>query len=193
MARIRLACELNPQQSIQKWTLLCWVEEHYCYLRSSIHSPLLSPLITTAKWDQPTAKNEVQGETETKPNVALPHPSGTGLEPHFPHLGSTQLQLGRAQIDSLRPRPRFLTVSLLSPKKTLPLSSKSSEFRRILTTLGASRTTWSSNAGTRPRRSEVETPIVGAVTLLGTSSFGSSWVVPVVSVMIMITLCLTLR
>ncbi|KAM3685606.1 hypothetical protein ACJW31_11G131100 [Castanea mollissima] len=35
--------------------------------------------------------------------------------------------------------------------------------------------------------------IVGAVTLLETSSFGSSWVVPVVSVMIMITLCLCLR
>lgn len=61
------------------------------------------------------------------------------------------------------------------------------------TTHEASRTVWRNNAGKRPRRLKGGTQIAGVGTLSETPCFGSSWVAPVASATITITLCLTLR
>lgn len=79
-----------------------------------------------------------------------------------------------------------LSSTATSSRTTWPITTTT-------TTHEASRTVWRNNAGKRPRRSKGGTQIAGVGTLSETPCFGSSWVAPVASATITITLCLTLR
>ena len=72
-------------------------------------------------------------------------------------------------------------------------SPKTSAAPVQIPTLEVFHTVWSSNAGTRQKRSRGETQIGGVEMPLETLSSGSLWAALVVFVMTMITSCLTLR